>query len=277
MFVYNDCRYGRQQTYRRDWGKGHHRTSVNQGTSSGDKAGMRYGDRMSSSGMSGYDYGHRRQFKDDKDSEQEYRTASRFTRQQSNVPGNLERSYEADTSSPTSEPEKNQKTAPKEDSPKENLEIQTKTEPERERTEIFHMQKKESGDYFNPGYIHKSEIQEMVNLCSNCKHNLLGDWKSDSEGLHRDSFHADSRTDSEAAANRLLMTRKCGNDKARTYYGGWSRQTTYRLSQFNTLKPPTSVSHRVTATYNDLVSPCNDPPPMDDTEPGLLQFFSECL
>jgi hypothetical protein len=236
---------------------------------------MRYGARMRSSDRSGYGCGQRRQFKDDKNSRQGYRNVPHFKYQQLNVQEHLECSHEIHPTSSTSELEKNQETAPKEESPTEKVKMQTKTEPERERTEIFHRQQKESGDYFNTDYIHKSEVQQMVNLCSDCKHNLVGDWKSDSEEWQRDGFQANSKIDLEVAGNRLLMSRS-SDDKARVCYGGQSRQPIRRLPKFNTLKPPTSVANRVTATYHDLLSPCKDLPPLHDIEPGLLHLLILC-
>jgi hypothetical protein len=222
---------------------------------------------MSSDGRSGYACGQRKQFADDKYSRQRYRKAPHFTYQQLNVRGHLECSHETHTTSPTSELGKNQESSPNKQNHAEKVEMQNKTEPEREKTAVFHRQQKESGDYFNTDYIHKSKVQEIMNLCSNCKHNLICDCKSNSEEWQRDGFQANTKTAFEVARNR-----SGGDDKARIYYGGQSRQTIHRLPKFNTRKPPI-LKNCVTATYHDLLSPCNESfPPLDDKEPGLLRF-----
>jgi hypothetical protein len=88
-----------------------------------------------------------------------------------------------------------------------------------------------------------------------------------------DGFQARAKTDLESAADRLLMSRCGGDDKARLHYGGQSRQNTCWLSKLNTLKPPTSVQNCVAATYHDLLSVCSDlPSPEGDIEPGLLHL-----
>jgi hypothetical protein len=235
---------------------------------------MRYRDRMRFSDRSEYGCGERRPLKHDEDSKQEYRNESHFTHQQSSMQKHLKHSlHETRKISPTNELRKSQETDPTEQSPKKRVETQTKTEPERKRTETFGKQQKENGDYFCADKAHKSEVPERSNLCSNYNHNFVSNCKSDSEVLHMDGFQTSSKTDLEPAADRLLMSRCGGDDKARMYYGSQSRHTTFGLSKFNTLKPPTSVQNCVTATYHDLLSVCSDlPSPEGDTEPGLLHL-----
>jgi hypothetical protein len=230
---------------------------------------MRYRDRMRFSDRRGYGCGERRLLKHDRDSKQKYS-------KQSSVQKHLEQSlHEVCKISPTDELGKNQQAKPKEESPKRGMETQTKTEPEKKRTETLGKQHKENGDYFCAGKVHKSEVLERSNLCSNSNHNFVSNCKSDSEELHMDGFQASTKTDSEPAADRLLMSRCGGDDKARMYYGGQSRQTTFWLSKFNTLKPPTSVQNCVAAMYHDLLSVCSDlPSPEGDIEPGLLHLHT---
>jgi hypothetical protein len=211
-------------------------------------------------GRNGYIYGESRCFKDDKDSEHKNINVSHFTYQQSNMQKQLEQS-----------PHETRKTIPT--SPKKR-EVQIKTESERDKTEIFHKQQKHSADYFDADNIHKNEMPEMGNLCSSsCKHNFVGNWKYASEGWHRGNFQVNSETDLEPVGDRLLMSMSGGNDEARMYYGGQSRQTPSRLSMFNTLKPPTLAPDCVSATYHDLLSLCSDPPlAVNDIKPGLLHL-----
>lgn len=215
----------------------------------------------------------RRLLEHNRDSEQEYRHESHFTYQQSRMQKHSEESFhETGKINPTNELEKNPQAGPKE-SPKSRVETQTKTEPERKITETFHEQQKENEDYFCEGKVHKSEAPGKNNLLSNCNHDFVSNCKCDSEELHMDSFQASTQTDLEPAANRLLMSRCGDDDKARMYYGGQSRQTTFQLPKFNTLKPPSSVQNCVSATYHDLLSVCSDLPSSEgDTEPGLLHL-----
>ncbi|XP_023717493.1 uncharacterized protein LOC111869878 isoform X2 [Cryptotermes secundus] len=227
-------RYGQQQTYRHDWGRQHerhHGTYLHHSRSEmGDKKAMRYRDRMRVSDQSGFSCGERRLLKHDRDSKQEYRNESHFTHQQSSMQKHLEQSlHEMCKISPTSELGEKQQANPKEDNPKSRLETQTKAEPERTRTETLGKQQKENGDYFHMG-------------------------------------KASTKTDSEPAADRLLMSRCGGDGKTKIHHGGQPRETTFRLSKFNTLKPPTSVQNCVAATYHDLIVCSNVPSPEGDTE-----------
>jgi hypothetical protein len=113
----------------------------------------------------------------------------------------------------------------------------------------------------------------LLVLCSNCNNDFVSNSKCDFEELHMDGFQASTQTDLELAANRLLMSRCGDDDKAREYYGGQSRQTTFSLPKFNTLKPPASVQNCVPATYHDLLIVCSDLPSSDSNiEPGLLHL-----
>jgi hypothetical protein len=218
----------------------------------------------------GYGCGERRLLKHDRDSKYEYRNESHVTHQQSSVQKkHLEQSlHDMCKISPINELEKNQQTNP-EESPKRRMDTQTKIDPERKRTDALGKQQKENGDYF----CEKSDIPERSNHCSNFNHNFVSNCKSDSEELHMGGFQARAKTDSEPAADRLLTSRCSGDGKARMRYGGQSRQTTFWLSKFNTLKPPASVQNCAAATYHDLLSVCSDlPSPEGDTDPGLLHL-----
>lgn len=223
---------------------------------------MRFSDR------SGFRCGERGLLKHDRDSKQEYGNESHFRPQQSSVQKHLEQSlHEMCKISPTNELGKKQQANPEEDNPKRKLETQTKAEPERTRTETLGKQQKENGDYSCMG-----KVPERSNRCSDFNHNFGSNCKSDSEALHMDGFQASTKTDSEPAADRLLMSRCGGDGKTKIRYGGHPRETTFRLSKFNTLKPPTSVQNCVAATYHDINVCSNLPSPEGDTEQGLLHL-----